>query len=170
MAHPTCSRITLDAIPFAERHRPGWVELRRRYYNTKMQVRQLEGLLRKLPSPDAPVKASANRRKPGRARQLDNKQVRRLIGGYEDGATVYELGDRFGIARQTVGRLLNQHGVTMRRRGLSPEQVDEAVRLYEAGWSLARIGGQMGVDPTTVLNRLRDRGLRTRDTHGRPRL
>ena len=145
------------------------MDLRGRYYNTKTEVRELESLLRKLPSADAPLQASPARRKPGRARQLDDKQVRRLIAGYEDGATVYELGDRYGINRRTVSKVLKRHGVAMRRRGLSPEQVDEAVKLYEAGWSLARIGGQMGVDATTVMNRLRERGVKTRNAQGRER-
>jgi hypothetical protein len=57
----------------------------------------------------------------------------------------------------------------MRRRGLSPERVDDAIRYYEAGWSLARIGEHLSVDPTTVLNWLRERRVRTRDGHGRPR-
>ncbi|HEX6074206.1 MAG TPA: helix-turn-helix domain-containing protein [Micromonosporaceae bacterium] len=93
--------------------------------------------------------------------------MQRLIEGYQAGATVYELGAQFGIARQTVGKILKRQGVKMRRQGLAPEEVDEAVRLYEAGWSLARIGERMGVNPTTVLNRLRERGVRMRDTHGR---
>jgi hypothetical protein len=59
--------------------------------------------------------------------------------------------------------------VPMRQRGLSPEQIHEAVRLYESCWSLARIGERFSVDPTTVLNRLRDRGMPTRDAQGRPR-
>lgn len=32
------------------------------------------------------------------SRQLDGEQVRKLIEGYEAGATVYELGDQFGSA------------------------------------------------------------------------
>lgn len=141
----------------------------RAYYNTKTQVRALESLLRKLPSLDAPVKPSPDRTRPSRARQLDDDQTKLLTEGYQAGATVYELGDQFGISRQTVGKLLKRHGVTMRRQGLTPEQIDEAERLYEAGWSLARLGEQMSVDPTTVLNRLRARGVRTRDSHGRTR-
>ncbi|MDQ1039933.1 Mn-dependent DtxR family transcriptional regulator [Streptomyces sp. V3I8] len=102
-------------------------------------------------------------------RKLDDDQVHALIAGYKAGATVYQLGDRFGISRQTVGKILKRHGVEMRMRGLSAKQINEAVRLYEAGQSLARIGERFGVDPTTVLNRLRERGIRTRDPQGRQR-
>ena len=83
--------------------------------------------------------------------------------------TVYQLGDRFGIDRRTVSQILHRHGVPMRRRGLSPEQIDEAVQLYDGGWSLAWIGERLGVNPSTVLARLRERGVRMRDTHGRVR-
>nr|CTQ94903.1 hypothetical protein [Kibdelosporangium sp. MJ126-NF4] len=58
----------------------------------------------------------------------------------------------------------------MRRRGLSPDQVDHAIHLYNLGWSLARVGDHLGVNHTTVLNKLRERGIPTRDTHGRPRV
>jgi DNA-directed RNA polymerase specialized sigma24 family protein len=140
-----------------------------RYYNTKTQVSELESLLRKLPDPMQPLHRAPKRRVPGTAKQLDADQIEELIVGYQAGATVYQLGDRFGIDRRTVSQHLHRHGVPMRRRGLSPGQIDEAVQLYEAGWSLARIGGKLGVDPTTVMNRLRERGVRMRDVHGRER-
>lgn len=143
------------------------VEAGGRYYNTKDQVSELESLLGKLPDQAAPAPQRPKRHIPGRARQLDADQVEELIAGYQAGGTVYELGDRFGIDRRTVSEILHRNEVSMRRRGLSPEQVDEAVRLYEGGWSLARIGQRMGVYPTTVLTRLRERGVQTRDTHGR---
>ena len=57
----------------------------------------------------------------------------------------------------------------MRRRGLSPDQVDLAIHLYNLGWSLARTGEHLKVNHTTVLNTLREHGIPTRDTHGRPR-
>jgi hypothetical protein len=78
---------------------------------------------------------------------------------------VYELGSRFGIERRTVSNI--RHG-PMRRRGLSPEQVDDAIRLYELGRPLARVGTHLGVDHTTVLTKLRERGVQTHDSHGRP--
>jgi hypothetical protein len=90
---------------------------------------------------------------PGTAKQLESEQVQELISGYVAGATVYQLGERFGIER----------------RGLYYEQIDEAVGLYEGGWSLARIGERMGVDPTTVLTKASERRVRVRDTQGRKR-
>lgn len=145
------------------------VDLGGTYYNTKPQVEALETLLQKLPDPSTPAPPPVDRPKPGRARQLDANQLQELISGYQAGATVYELGDRFGIERRTVSNILHRHGVPMRRRGLSPEQIDDAIHLYNLGWSLARVGQHLGVDHTTVLTKLRERGIPTRDSHGRPR-
>jgi DNA invertase Pin-like site-specific DNA recombinase len=142
------------------------VDPKGRHYNTRRLVSKLEGLLKKLPSLTAPVRPARRSRRPGTAKQLNEQQVERLIAGYLAGATVYELGEEFGIERRTVSQILHRHEVPMRRRGLSPEQIGEAVRLYEAGWSLARIGDRMGVDPTTVHNRLRERQVRMRDPQG----
>ncbi|RSM78105.1 hypothetical protein DL991_18655 [Amycolatopsis sp. WAC 01375] len=139
------------------------------YYNTKPQVEALEALLQQLPGRSDLAAPSVGRSKPGRARQIDAGQMQALIDGYLEGATTYELGARFGINRRTVGNILRRNGVKMRRRGLSPSQVDEAVHLYSLGWSLARIGEHLKVDHVTVLTRLRERGVQTRDTHGRPR-
>ena len=105
----------------------------------------------------------------GSARQLESQQVQELISGYQAGATVYQLGEQFGVDRRTVSAILHRHGVPMRSRGLSPDQIDEAAQFYREGWPLARIGKRMGVDPTTVLARLRERGVRMRDTQGRER-
>jgi hypothetical protein len=146
------------------------VDLGGTYYNTKPQVDGLETLLRKLPDRAAPAPPPTDRPKPRRARQLDANQVQELIAGYQAGATVYELGDRFGVERRTVSNILHRHQVPMRRRALSPAQVDDAIHLYGLGWSLARIGEHLGVDHTTVLTKLRERGVPTRDIHGRPRV
>ena len=145
------------------------VDLGRAYSSTNAQLEALEALLRKLPDPTTPAPPPVDRPKPGRARQLDADQIQELITAYLAGATVYELGARFGIERRTVSNILHRHGVQMRRRGLSPDQVDDAIHLYNLGWSLARVGEHLNVDHTTVLTKLRERGIPTRDAHGRPR-
>jgi hypothetical protein len=83
-------------------------------------------LLRKLPDPTTPAPPPIDRPKLSRARQLNADQVKELIAGYQAGATVYELGARFGVERRTVSNILHRHDVPMRRRGLSPEHVDDA--------------------------------------------
>lgn len=133
--------------------------------NRADQLGALQSLLQKLPSLDVPVKPAPDRRKPRRARQLADEQVQRLIEGYEAGATVYELGEEFEVDRRTVSKILQRHGVRMRRQGLTPEQVEEAVRLYGAGWSLERIGARMKAGSMTVQRRLRERGVEMRDAH-----
>ena len=145
------------------------VDLGGTYYNTKPQVEALETLLQNLPDPSTPAPPPVDRPKPGRARQLDAAQTQALVQGYLDGATTYELGTLFGIDRRTVGNILHRNGVQMRRRGLSPDEVDDAIHLYNLGWSLARVGEHLNVDHTTVLTKLRERGVPTRDSHGRPR-
>jgi hypothetical protein len=139
------------------------VDPRGAYYNPTTQVSELEALLKRLPAPSVPCPRTPSERLPGTAKQLTTDEVEELIAGYRAGATVYQLGERFGIDRKTVSLVLRRHEVPMRRRGLSPEQTDEAVRLYGQGSLLARIGRKMGVDPTTVLSRLQGREVRMRD-------
>jgi hypothetical protein len=82
-------------------------------------------------------------------------------------ATTYELDARFGIDRRAVSNILHRHGTDAPTRPL-PQAVD-AIHLYNLGWSLAPVGEHLNVEHTTVLAELRERGIPTRDTHGRPR-
>ena len=145
------------------------VDLRGTYYNTKPQVEALEKLLRKLPDPTAPAALTIKPRRPGRIRHLEPDQVEKLVAGYQAGATVYKLGDQFGIDRKTVSRILRRHDVPMRRTGLLPEQVDEAARLYDDGWSTALIAEHMNTDQRTVQRRLGEHGVTMRGRHEPPR-
>nr|WP_221219884.1 helix-turn-helix domain containing protein [Prauserella isguenensis] len=130
----------------------------------------METLRQQLPDLEAPLQPTPKRQPPSRAKQLDAEHVQELIEGYRSGATVYELGNQFGIERRTVSAILHRHKVPMRRRGLSTEQIDQAIQLYNQGWSLARIGDRMNVADGTVRQRLRERGVTMRDTHGQPRV
>lgn len=146
-----------------------WVEKPRAQYKNKLQVKRLEALLTKLPKADFPAPDRPERPIVRTARRLDPTEVHDLIAGYQSGATVYQLGKRFGIERRTVSVILKRNGVKMRRAGLSPEQIDEAVRLYQIGHSLDRIGKRVGASSRTISARLQENGVRIRDSHGRPR-
>ncbi len=80
---------------------------------------------------------------------------------------MYELGELYGINRQTVGKHLRQRGVDTRAPGLAPEDVGAAAVLYQRGWSLADIADRFDTLPNTVRSRLKEKGITMRDTHGR---
>lgn len=129
---------------------------------------ELEELIAKLPSEDAPERPRHEPR-PLTARQLRPQQIEELKQNYLAGATAKELGERFGLNRQSVARVLRNAGVAVGTSRMTPAQIDEAVRLYQSGLPLARVAEQFGVDPHTIRSRLRERGIAMRDSHGRAR-
>ncbi len=83
-------------------------------YNTRTQASALESLSTRLPDPSSPAPPRPSRAKVRTARQVDAEQTQQLIAGYRAGATVYTLGERFGIDRRTVGAILKRNGVATR--------------------------------------------------------
>jgi DNA-binding NarL/FixJ family response regulator len=102
-----------------------------------------------------------------RQRRLTPDQLELAIDRYKAGATVYELAAEFGCHRATIAERLKLAGVTMRHQPTTTEQVDEIARLYESGLSMVKVAEQVGVSPRTVFNYLQERGVSTRDVHGR---
>jgi transposase-like protein len=100
---------------------------------------------------------------------LSPDELARVVERYEAGATVYELATEFGCHRATIAERLKLAGVTMRHQPTTIKQVDEIVRLYESGLSMVKVAEQVGVSPRTVFNYLGQRGVVTRDPHGRIR-
>jgi hypothetical protein len=143
-----------------------WVELPGPYYNTNAQVRDLERLVKQLPQRTSPESATAAL---GRRPRTAKQQSAQLVASYREGASLRELGARFGIHPDTAAVILRREGVAMRPKGLSPEQVASAVKLYGAGWSSARIGDRLGFNGTTIIATLRKHNMQIRDVQGRDR-
>lgn len=85
---------------------------------------------------------------------------------YGAGETTQQIGNRYGISKTRVAKVLCEQGVAIRRQGLNDEQADEAAALYRAGKSLAWLGGRYGVSHTTVAMALRRQGLQLRRRPG----
>jgi hypothetical protein len=146
------------------------VELPGSDYNTNAQVRDLEGLVERLPKPTSTSEqAIAPRKRPRTAKQLNAEQKAQLVAGYQEGAKLRELGRQFGIHPGTAGLILRRSGTEMRPKGLSPEQELEAERLYSSGLSLMRVGDRLGADGETARRTMISRDVRLRDSSGRPR-
>ena len=148
------------------------VELLRTYCNRNETTRQVDGLVAEA---RGQIGSTALKRssQPPRAARLGKKLPadieEKILEGYRAGRTVYEIAGEHGIHRVTASVVLKRAGVTMRRNPPSEEQVKEMIRLYNQGLSLQKIGDRLGFDASTVLNKLRSRGVRTRDSHGRIR-
>lgn len=101
--------------------------------------------------------------------RLSHEQVHRVVLGYQEGRTVYELAAELSCHRTTISKTLKQQGVTLRRVKPDDSQIDVMVHLYGSGLSLATIGQQLGFDGMTVRKHLLERGVRMRDAKGRAR-
>jgi len=102
-------------------------------------------------------------------RRFSAEEELAVMADYADGGTVYSLAAKYGCHRTTISRILKAHEVELANAPIEPEMVDEIVRLYESGLSMDATARQTGVSAKTVLNHLRTRGVRTRDSRGRER-
>lgn len=138
------------------------------YCNQNETARQLDGLV-------AEARASAGRpllprlASPRGHRKLPARTRQEIVDRYQAGERVIDIARALSINKVTVIDHLNRADVKRRPRGMSDVQINEAVRLYASGVSLARIGERLGFSARTIQSRLRERGVRFRDTHGRER-
>jgi len=86
------------------------------------------------------------RRRPKRARRLDESDQLDLANAYLAGDSLPVITERYAITRQTVSNILERHGVPRRYNLFSERDIEEAVRLYQSGHSLAAVGTKLGVN------------------------
>lgn len=96
--------------------------------------------------------------------RLTPEGVDELVLAYQQGATVRELVEQFGIHRTTVLGHLDRRGVARRVnvRKMTDGQVLEAARYYRAGNSLMTTGRHFGVDAATIAREFRKASVATR--------
>jgi hypothetical protein len=97
--------------------------------------------------------------------RLTLEQRAALVADYETGLPTTELTTRYGLAKGTVLRLLEEAGVSLRRQGLSQDVAEQARLLYESGLSLAGVGERLGQAPTSVSRVLKKMGVHLRARH-----
>jgi lambda repressor-like predicted transcriptional regulator len=128
------------------------VDLVRAYSNPSDQVEHLRALM-ELPRA---VRRERRQRPPKQAQtRLDREEIAHLVAAYQAGGRIKQLARQFGIHRLTVSSILQRQGVTLRSRGIHPDDLPEVIRPYEDGWALARLAVKFDVSPSTVTNTLR---------------
>lgn len=73
----------------------------------------------------------------------------------------------YDLGKGSVLRLLDSHGVSRRRQGLTTAETQQVIELYAQGWSSVRIGQHFGRDHSVILRALQRNGVPRRDSHGR---
>lgn len=98
-------------------------------------------------------------------RRLTPAQEKELCELYLAGNTTYQLSEKFGMERHTVGRWLRKNGVAIRkktdasRRKILPHQVDEMVAFYVGGMSTKELAKKYETYAANVWAQLKQRGV-----------
>lgn len=100
-------------------------------------------------------------------RKLKPAEIDELVEQYRAGSSVYQLAERFGIHRITIGRHLRSRGIDTTAPALTEEQVREAVEHYADSWSCKKIAKHLGVGAETVRVSLAKAGVQLRGAHER---
>jgi len=139
-----------------------------RRYSNHYDAQQLQDLIYQVESTPKRKPAKATEKiKPFRVdRRLSPETIAELVDAYRHGTNTPELCQRYQIAKGSVLKILNEHGVTMRRQPLTNHQIGQAAELYVAGDSLATIGHILGSTATTVRAALKARGIGMRPAGG----
>jgi hypothetical protein len=117
-------------------------------------------------SPSRPLLSRQDGRKPRSKRLLTAQDIADIVRRYGAGETTQQIGNRYGISKTRVAKVLCEQGVALRRQGLNDEQANEAAKLYVAGRSLAWLGVRYDVSHTTIATALRRRGVHLRPRPG----
>jgi hypothetical protein len=117
-------------------------------------------------SPARPPQSRQDSPKPRSKRFLTAQDEADIAVRYEAGETTQQIGSRRGISKTRVATILREHGIAIRRQGLTNEQVSEATDFYGAGRSLAWIAARFGVSHTTIATALRQQGILLRPRPG----
>jgi DNA-directed RNA polymerase specialized sigma24 family protein len=93
------------------------------------------------------------------SKRLKPETIERLVAEYVAGTTAAELGQRYGLAKSSVLRLIRQAGERVRHPRLSPADAAQLIALYEVGMAQKDIAERLGRSPSAVWHCLRRAGL-----------
>jgi transposase len=86
---------------------------------------------------------------------------------YQQGASLREVGERFGLHSPSVARLFREHGLAVRKRGTPPSkhpvvEIYEMYEMYERGATLEEVGYRYSIASPRLSALFREHGLAVR--------
>ena len=106
-------------------------------------------------TPESRVKTIKQKQK----HKFSNKEIREMVAAYQNGASTYDLAERYDCHRSTIASQLRKQGVKV-----SIEKIDmnDAIALYESGWTTKRIAEKYHMSDNAVSRRLKMAGVKMR--------
>lgn len=92
-------------------------------------------------------------------RQLEPSIIKEMASRYASGEAIRALSREFGVSRDGLWHLLQRHGVTLRPRGMTPEDAERAAALYESGLTIRQVVEKVGYSYGTVRSALHKQGV-----------
>lgn len=90
-----------------------------------------------------------------------------IVAKYESGINTHQLGNEYGVCKDTISTILTSNGVELRNSG-SPMSdawnfADDIVAKYESGMTTNQLGNEYGVNDKTIGRILRTNGVELRN-------
>jgi len=101
--------------------------------------------------------------------KFDKADYRRIVARYKAGKSAYAIGKSYGVATETISRILERQGIEVRqiRANLfSTERELEIVNLYDEGASHKELGRRFKCHASTIRNILGRHGKIARQRGG----
>jgi DNA invertase Pin-like site-specific DNA recombinase len=92
-------------------------------------------------------------------RRLAPQTIAELVARYNGGEHTPALSRQYGISKTGLLQLLQDKGVPLRRRSVTPEDAERAVRLYERGLTIDEVVKPIGYSYSTVQRLLHQKGV-----------
>jgi len=85
------------------------------------------------------------------------------VRGYEESDRAMSIAKGLEVAPSALIRLLRQHGVVVRKDGVSTEQARQLAKEYEAGATMAELEAKYKLSHSTVYRALHRVGISARE-------
>jgi predicted transcriptional regulator len=93
-------------------------------------------------------------------KRLTKDEIKQIISGYQNGATVYELAAQLGRHRNTISKVLKRNGI---RPTIELDiDIQTITTLYNNGCKIADIAQRFNVSDEAIRRRLLENGVKMR--------
>lgn len=97
-------------------------------------------------------------------KNFSENDIEQIVSGYKSGKTTIELAGQFGCCKNTINKLLRQHGVEVtREKAQTKLDTEVVIAMYEKRHTIEEIAKRFSVSPYTISRCLHSNGVKTRD-------